>query len=1255
MAGVTVDKVVVELEGRVDSYNQKVNAAERNFTRSMDNTGRSAKVMESQVRTSSGNAANSFVQAERKIIASSDGIRRSLLATTAVLAGAFAADKVADYADGYTRFTNQLKLANLSGAQLASTQGALFSIAQKYGVQLEGLGTLYGRVAQASDSLKTTQTELIQFSNGVAAALKIQGGTAESTNGALLQLSQLLGTGTVRAEEFNSVNEGARPILQAVASGIDKYKGSVAALRNDVIAGKVSSQEFYDGFLRGSATLEQKATAANFTVAASFQILNNAIGKYIGESDSSLSATQRFSQAMQALAGNLDTIVPALGALGVAYGANLAGGFLKSKQASIDLALAVVQGNAVLLDGRKASALRATAAAEGAALEVAAINSTIAALKAEAAQEAANIALMEQKIAVSRAAVTQAIANERAGFSGLRVGAGGESLAPSTGAAAAQTIRDRQAMTASTQRLAAVEAELAASTTALGAAQTRAAVTTAAQTVAMEAQTVASRAGALAMGLFNGAVSLLGGPVIAGALLAVGAIAAAIQIYGGDLTEAKARQKEFNDTQAEGAAVLARTAQYGNAAAGAITAVGNNAAVSRGKMLSFAGAVGTAAEQLERLADANRKAAIEDLRRQETSARTKATAATAAYNAGQQSASSQARFGNLPGVGDTEADRTNKAIALAANAQAAKFEAERKRLEALPKEAFLPAGSRPPSAAEQATDLSAAQQQLKVAQASGNRSAINQLTEQVSVLKLTTKYMKDGLGYEAAKAAAIKDSGEIRAAADGKLATQERTRAIRRGTAAAKTAEADRIKEVNADRAFDGDLRRAQQELLAAQVDATNSVTQRRDLEIQRTQFAAEQRDKEIAAEGPKENGGTGKYTAAEVAQLQALNQGTATQNIANERTRAAADLAAEVLALRAGDLTNQQDLLQASQALVRTQSERRDIELRLLDLQTQEERARLEAVISSQLSSDTEREIARRRLAALADLTTSRKASIIDQTRGPLDSLANAGPKNNAERNEAAQTAVAKGLDGFADDLLKVTRGTESLGGAISNFVSSIADEFLRQVIQSTIVQPMAAALSSFLAQAFNVAPAITKGAADTQAALATTALSTAVLATTPAVAALAAAASTAAAALVSVAASSGAKTGGDALSSLASVFSGGGDATPRANGGRVLPGHRYLVGEKRPEIVTFDAPGTVSPDASMPPDQAADARGGGGDVTVINGTGVPATARVSRDQKGGRQIALEPIFMKGLEGAGRSGRLRRALEMSPNTKERA
>lgn len=244
-----------------------------------------------------------------------------LRAMSATIAGLFAGNEALQAAETWTRFTNSLKVAGVEGNNLKVVQDQLYNSAIANGVAIEPLGTLYSRLSQSAGELGASQSQLLKFSNGVTAALRVQGGDAASASGALLQMSQALAGGVVHAEEFNSINEGARPILEAVARGSEKYGGSVAKLRAAMLDGKLSSKEFFDSFLKGSASLEAQAAKAPLTVAQAMTNLHTAFTKFVGETDATYGVTERIGQAVGTLSQNLGVLAQSIAVVGALYAA----------------------------------------------------------------------------------------------------------------------------------------------------------------------------------------------------------------------------------------------------------------------------------------------------------------------------------------------------------------------------------------------------------------------------------------------------------------------------------------------------------------------------------------------------------------------------------------------------------------------------------------------------------------------------------------------------------------------------------------------------------------------------------------------------------------------------------------------------------------------------------------------------------------------------------------------------------------------
>lgn len=344
-----------------------------------------------------------------------------------ILAGAFAGREALAAAETWTKFTNSLKVAGLEGSNLKTVQDALYASAIKNGVAIEPLGQLYNRLSQSQAQLGASQAQLIQFTNGVTAALRVQGGDASEAAGALMQMSQALAGGTVRAEEYNSINEGALPILQAVAEGWKKQGTSVSDLRAIMLAGKLSSKEFFESFLRGSEMLEQKAAKAPLTVGASMVVLHTALTKYIGETDQSLGVTQRISQALIWLSENIDSVRQALMIVGGVWAATFiptlaraSAGIAVNVAASISSTAAMAANtagafaNATALGRLGMMATGAAAASRGLAaalaffggpigIAITAIGAALAYLAVSSAQAAAETQALDARIAAINA------------------------------------------------------------------------------------------------------------------------------------------------------------------------------------------------------------------------------------------------------------------------------------------------------------------------------------------------------------------------------------------------------------------------------------------------------------------------------------------------------------------------------------------------------------------------------------------------------------------------------------------------------------------------------------------------------------------------------------------------------------------------------------------------------------------------------------------------------------------------------------
>ncbi len=266
-------------------------------------------------------AARSFARATAEVERSTRRTGRSLLAAHGALlryatgflsiAGAVSATRgVLRYADAHTQVANAVRIGTRTAAEFTAVQQGLFDVAHRTRAPIAAIADLYQKLSIAQDDLGATSGELLAVIEGVGQSLVISGTSAAEARGALLQLSQALSGTVVRAEEFNSLIEGAPALLRAVASNLDRAGGSVGRLRQLVIEGEVSSREFFEALQRGLPELERGFASATGTVAQGLIQVDNAMTRLIGRIDETNGVSEDLAESLKAFAEALGAVDP---------------------------------------------------------------------------------------------------------------------------------------------------------------------------------------------------------------------------------------------------------------------------------------------------------------------------------------------------------------------------------------------------------------------------------------------------------------------------------------------------------------------------------------------------------------------------------------------------------------------------------------------------------------------------------------------------------------------------------------------------------------------------------------------------------------------------------------------------------------------------------------------------------------------------------------------------------------------------------
>lgn len=291
-----VERLVVSLEASITKY-------ERAMSKALQVSNKNMRDIERRTDQTMSRVESRMSRMGRQTSAVFAGVQR---AWVGAFAGAAALRGAQQLIDASTRIENGLKVAGLAGEELESVYDSLFASAQRNAAPIEALTELYGRAALVQRELGVSTEELLGFTDNIAVALRVSGKSAAESSGALLQLSQALGSGIVRAEEFNSILEGALPIAQAAAAGLEEAGGSVAKLRSLVVDGKVSSEAFFRAFEAGSVILTEKVANAELTVSQQFIRLQNVLIDTAGKFSDATGASDLMGAAIGRLASDIE-------------------------------------------------------------------------------------------------------------------------------------------------------------------------------------------------------------------------------------------------------------------------------------------------------------------------------------------------------------------------------------------------------------------------------------------------------------------------------------------------------------------------------------------------------------------------------------------------------------------------------------------------------------------------------------------------------------------------------------------------------------------------------------------------------------------------------------------------------------------------------------------------------------------------------------------------------------------------------------
>lgn len=258
---------------------------------------------ERQIQRAQNQVTRATREMERRFNDMNRNIKSSVSRLAVIVGGAFSVREVAAFADAWTRAGNLINAAGQVAGRAGRSLEGINEIANATRSGFEDTAELYARLLRSTAGVAKSEEEVARATTIVNQAFKAGGAASSEMAAGILQLSQGLSSGLLQGDELRSVRENAPLLAQAIA---DFFGVTIGQLKKLGSEGKLTSDKIFQAILAAQKKVESAFAVTNSTIEEGVTRVRNAFIQYIGQSDSSLSATTRLTGALNYLADNFE-------------------------------------------------------------------------------------------------------------------------------------------------------------------------------------------------------------------------------------------------------------------------------------------------------------------------------------------------------------------------------------------------------------------------------------------------------------------------------------------------------------------------------------------------------------------------------------------------------------------------------------------------------------------------------------------------------------------------------------------------------------------------------------------------------------------------------------------------------------------------------------------------------------------------------------------------------------------------------------
>lgn len=299
-----------EVGGIVYEVGMDVKGLQKGTQRARDEFGRFIKSTDDATGSLGGldNAAKKTGKSFGGLGGSANSLKTSLTA----LAGAISISLIMEWgktfltvADNMTQLQARIARLSTDAAAAKQTFSDLTAIASRTGASLSDTTKLWETLTSSLKEAGATNAQVLNLTDTLQKIGRIGGSSTEEMANALRQFGQSIASGTIRAEEFNSILEQMPELARQIATGLGMSMGQ---LRQAMLDGKLTAQDALNAIQDRTGAVNTEFSKLPRSLSQATGSLETSFAKLVVAINDATGASSTAVQIIDKLAGYVDML-----------------------------------------------------------------------------------------------------------------------------------------------------------------------------------------------------------------------------------------------------------------------------------------------------------------------------------------------------------------------------------------------------------------------------------------------------------------------------------------------------------------------------------------------------------------------------------------------------------------------------------------------------------------------------------------------------------------------------------------------------------------------------------------------------------------------------------------------------------------------------------------------------------------------------------------------------------------------------------